>query len=124
MAFALCLALGGVGLWRKYALERTREEFFTSDAVCVIALDAANCYLENPSATQGELERRILNLHYASVINLKVDTAGRPTDRFGTVFRIHRSGSSVTATSAGRDRAFDTNDDIVYSTGGPLPEWR
>jgi hypothetical protein len=100
-------------------VRRASLVFMATDAVQVIAQEASELYRKNPVVTQEDLERRILKLHYASVINLKLDGAGKPVDPFGKPFQIRNvrlgSVSETTVISAGPDRQFGTRDDIRYT---------
>ena len=93
--------------------------FMATDAVQVIAQEASELYRKNPVVTREDLDQRILVLHKAGVINLKLDEAGKPIDPFGSPFQIRNvrlgSVSETTVISAGPDRQFGTSDDIRYT---------
>ena len=111
---AILAALGSVGLW--WFQKRLTPVFFTQDAVGVIAFEASDLFGKNPATTNDEIERKITFLHEASVINLKIDSNGKPVDPFGTPFqvenRISAGNAITTVVSAGPDREFGTRDDI------------
>lgn len=127
-SFTLARLLAGAGmvmvlsclLW---AGRRRLLDFFASDAVQVIAYSVSELYRKNPAATAEDVEGRILSLHEASVINLKVDDRGNAVDPFGTAFRViyERVGPLlvITVTSAGADRRFGTRDDISFTDRTP-----
>ena len=116
---ALVLVVGLVALagWAvRNHIRRAVEEVQAQDAVLVIAMEVANLRAENPGTTSQEIDRAILFLGKSSVIHIGVDAGGKPTDVHGTPFRIEEKAygtdRGVTVTSAGRDRAFDTPDDV------------
>lgn len=111
---AIVVALASVGLW--WFQKRFTPAFSTQDAVEVIAFEASDLFGKNPATTNDEIEQKIKFLQEASVINLKIDSNGKPVDPYGTPFQVENrisSGNAITTVvSAGPDREFGTQDDI------------
>ncbi len=114
----LAASAAAVALFDKYVRE-FETQFFTEDAVLVIASELHDAILENPEITEAEILSRIKSLQEASVVNLRLDADGSPVDPYGNPFRVvhDKPGGrlTVTCTSAGADGGFGTPDDIRYT---------
>jgi hypothetical protein len=88
----------------------------THDAVQVISRGVAAEIRAGRSPSWTEIEGNIRKLIDAGVINASFDRDGQPADVYGTPFRVSLSGSLLTASSAGPDRIFGTDDDIEVAT--------
>ena len=105
----------GIAWWA----DRYQRTFFAEDAVRVIAYEVSRLYRENQKVSQAQIDDEIKFLHTASVINLRLDPAGKAVDPFGTPFKVQhelRDSESVTiVASAGPDCRFETKDDICFT---------
>ena len=122
---ALMLVAGGAAAigyagWRMASL---RDRFFTEDAALVIAGEVCSSLRRGEEMSDAEITKTILRLHYASAINIRLDAAGEPVDRYGKRFQVsyERANGQVTVTclSPGPDGKAGTPDDIVRTVDGP-----
>jgi hypothetical protein len=126
---ALLLVFGGIALFFKVSHEDHRG-WDAKDSVHVISMEVAQLLQRSPPPTQAEIDESIRRLITGSVINAELDSQNRPSDSYGTPFRVRHTVEGalhrVTATSAGPDRQFDTPEDISRdATWEPLaPEKR
>ncbi|HKS15937.1 MAG TPA: hypothetical protein VJU16_01345 [Planctomycetota bacterium] len=104
--------------WGLWMIRREMRSAFARDAVHMIAYEVTSLYRTNPNPTQGDIDDVMLHLHMASVINLTIDSNGKPRDPFGNPIRVRvdRKGKKLetTVTSPGPDGRLDTADDIAY----------
>ncbi len=93
-------------------------EAIAQDAVQVISYDVRDLYLRSPGATEADIEQVILGLGRGGVIDVKKDREGRPTDPWGTRYRVRHSVDGtegrVTVTSAGWDGTFGNRNDLEF----------
>ncbi len=119
-AFLGALGLLGAALWM---MRDGGREYEARDAIQVIAAEVDRLLRENPAATPDDIDRAILWLGRASVIHVEAGSDGRPVDPYGAPFRVRREvtgpESVTTAASAGRDRRWGTEDDLVETVRRP-----
>lgn len=126
----LPLVLVALAGWGVAAFRRATDRAFTHDAVLCASMRVSRLYLENPTPSEKDIEDCLVELKTASITHVRMDRNGKPVDLYGTPFRLRRElregEQTVSATSAGPDRRFDTEDDVraVTTTEFPYPRKR
>jgi len=111
-SIAALTALVGLSM---VGIRKAQEESLlhsTKDALRMIAGSVANEIRAGRHPSPAEIEKLARVLIDGRVINASFDSNGKPADLYGTAFRVTANGSAVTASSAGPDRVFGTEDDI------------
>jgi len=89
----------------------------TRDDVLVISSQVARLFQENPVPSQAEIDAQLRTLIQAGTLRARLTPEGIPVDAYGTPFRVRHTVQGTlhraTATSAGPDRKFDTEDDLT-----------
>ncbi len=118
----IVLVLAGVAGAGWY-FKRQAAQFFTRDAVQVIAGEVLATVEGGHEPSEAEIEEHIKVLGAeASVIHIRVDEGGHPVDYYGNPFRVSfgKKDGKVWAKclTAGPDRREGTSDDIAYECRG------
>jgi hypothetical protein len=92
------------------------EQTLAADDLNVISVSLMDLYKKNPVPPEAEVDAQIRLLILGGAIGGRVNLDGKPADRYGTPFRIRHTVDgtlhALTATSAGPDGRFDTDDDV------------
>jgi len=122
-ALALVACVAAAVWYVHWLMVSFRDQVFTEDAVHVIAGEVCSSLQGGEEMSDAEITEIILRFHHASVINIRLDDAGRPVDFYGNRFQVTYEKAdgriSVTCLSPGPDGKAGTRDDIVKTVGGP-----
>lgn len=78
--------------------------------------DGSRSVWPNDSAQlHAEMEAAMRDMVRGGVSTVGFDQGGRPVDLWGTRFRVRLDGGFLSCVSAGPDRTFETQDDVMSS---------